>query len=89
MISDGVVDLIQQLIKIYYEKDETKKVLRKLMSVSVPCQALLLRLQISWSFSLNRFCKALRAILGSLSNDVFERRASTGSELFAMLGRDF
>ena len=36
MISDGVVDLIQQLIKIYYEKDETKKVLRKSMSVSVP-----------------------------------------------------
>ena len=35
MISDGVVDLIQQLIKIYYEKDETKKVMRKLMSVSV------------------------------------------------------
>ena len=35
MISDGVVDLIQQLIKIYYEKDESKKVLRKLMSVSV------------------------------------------------------
>ncbi|XP_073252276.1 probable glutathione S-transferase 9 isoform X2 [Porites lutea] len=25
MISDGVVDLVQQLIKIYYEKDETKK----------------------------------------------------------------
>ena len=36
MISDGVVDLVQQLIKIYYEKDETKKVMRKLMSVSVP-----------------------------------------------------
>ena len=36
MISDGVVDLIQQFVKIYYEKDETKKVMRKLMSVSVP-----------------------------------------------------
>ena len=35
MISDGVVDLFQQLIKTYYEKDETKKVMRKLMSVSV------------------------------------------------------
>ena len=36
MISDGVVDLVQQLIKIFYEKEETKKVMRKLMSVSVP-----------------------------------------------------
>ena len=89
MISDGVVDLFQQLIKTYYEKDETKKVLRKLIPTYRACQALLQRLQISLSFSLNRFCKALRAILGSLSNDVFERRASTGSELFAMLGRDF
>ena len=36
MISDGVVDLVLQFVKIYYEKDETKKVMRKLMSVSVP-----------------------------------------------------
>ena len=35
MISDGVVDLIQQLIKIYYEKDETKKVMPEFMYVSV------------------------------------------------------
>ena len=89
MISDGVVDLIQQLITIYYEKDETKKVMRKLIPAYRACQALRLRLQISRSFSSHCFCKALRAILGSLSNDVFERRASTGSELFAMLGRDF
>ena len=27
--------------------------------------------------------------IGSLSNDVFERRASTGSGIFAILGRDF
>ena len=36
MISDGVVDLVLQFVKIYYEKDETKKVMQKLMSVSVP-----------------------------------------------------
>ena len=86
MISDGVVDLIQQLIKIYYEKDETKKVMRKLMSVSEP------HIQSLSGFTpeiANQSVKTLRAILGSLSNDVFERRASTGSELFAMLGRDF
>ena len=44
MISDGVTDLLQQFSKIYYEKDETKKVMLELMSVSVPlsvCQALL------------------------------------------------
>ena len=45
MISDGVNDLFQPLSDIYHEKDETKKVLQKLMSVSVPhiqcCQALL------------------------------------------------
>ena len=44
MISDGVIDLLQQFSKIYYEKDETKKVMLELMSVSVPlgaCQALL------------------------------------------------
>ena len=27
--------------------------------------------------------------LGSLNNEVFERRASIGSELFAILGSDF
>ena len=31
----------------------------------------------------------LRAILGSLSSDVFERRTSTGNGLFAHLSRDF
>ena len=36
MISDGVVDLVLQFVKIYYEKDETKKVMQKIMSVSVP-----------------------------------------------------
>ena len=44
MISDGVTDLLQQFSKIYYEKDETKKVMPELMSVSVTlgvCQALL------------------------------------------------
>ena len=44
MISDGAADLLQQFSKIYYEKDETKKVMPELMSVSVPlgvCQALL------------------------------------------------
>ena len=44
MISDGVTDLLQRFSKIYYEKDETKKVMLELMSVSVPlsvCQALL------------------------------------------------
>ena len=44
MISDGVTDLFQQYCKIYFEKDETKKVIPELMSVSVPlgaCQALL------------------------------------------------
>ena len=44
MISDGVTDLLQQFSKIYYEKDETKKVIPELMPVSVSrsvCQALL------------------------------------------------
>ena len=44
MISDGVNDLLQQFSKIFFEKDETKKVMPELMSVSVPhsvCQALL------------------------------------------------
>ena len=36
MISDGVTDLFQPLSNMYHEKDETKKVLQKLMSVSVP-----------------------------------------------------
>ena len=43
MITDQVGDLTLPLINIYNEKDETKKVLRNLMSVSVPysvCQAL-------------------------------------------------
>ena len=43
MITDQVGDLTQPLINIYNEKDETKKVLQNLMSVSVPyrvCQAL-------------------------------------------------
>ena len=44
MIKDGAADLLQQFSKIYYEKDETKKVMPELMSVSVTlgvCQALL------------------------------------------------
>ena len=35
------------------------------------------------------FIKGAWLALGSLSNDVFERRASTGSELLELLGRDF
>ena len=35
MISDGVTDVFKQFSQILYEKDETKKVMRKLMSVSV------------------------------------------------------
>ena len=46
MINDGAADLLQQFSKIRRndEKDETKKVMPELMSVSVPlgaCQALL------------------------------------------------
>ena len=33
--------------------------------------------------------KGARLALGSLSNDLFERRASTGSERFEVLGRGF
>ena len=69
MISDGVTDLFQPLIKIYYEKDETKKVMRMLMSVSVPhsvCQAFLETANQSVSiFFLKSISKALFAILGS------------------------
>ena len=36
MINDGAGDLLQQFSKIYYEKDETKKVMPELMYVSVP-----------------------------------------------------
>ena len=36
MISDAVTDVFRQFSQILYEKDETKKVMRKLMSVSVP-----------------------------------------------------
>ena len=36
MVSDGVTDVFRQFSQILYEKDETKKVMRKLMSVSVP-----------------------------------------------------
>ena len=46
MITDQVGDLTLPLINIYNEKDETKKVLRNLMSASVPysvCQALFIR----------------------------------------------
>ena len=35
MITDGVTGLFEQMNKIFLEKDETKKVMRKLMSVSV------------------------------------------------------
>ena len=74
MISDGVTDLFQPLIKIYYEKDETKKVMRKLMSVSIPrsvCQALLETANQSVSiFFLKSISKALVAILGRFSNEV-------------------
>ena len=69
MISDGVTDLFQPLIKIYYEKDETKKVMRKLMSFSVPhsvCQALLeTAIQSVSIFFLKSISKALFAILES------------------------
>ena len=45
MISDGVTDLFPPLIKMHFEKDETKKVIAELISnVSVSriiCQALL------------------------------------------------
>ena len=36
MISDGVTDVFRPFSQILYEKDEKKKVMRKLMSVSVP-----------------------------------------------------
>ena len=54
MISDGVTDLFQPLSNMYHEKDETKKVLQKLMSVSVPTYSvvrLYSGLQFSRSFS--------------------------------------
>ena len=72
MITDQVGDLTLPLINIYNEKDETKKVLRNLMSVSVPygvCQALFETANQS-VFFLKSVSKALCAILGSLSNEV-------------------
>ena len=45
MISDGVTDLFPPLIKMHFEKDETKKVIPELISnvsvFRVICQALL------------------------------------------------
>ena len=72
MITDQVGDLTLPLINIYNEKDETKKVLRNLMSVSVPysvCQALFETANQS-VFFLKSVSKALCTILGSLSNEV-------------------
>ena len=72
MITDQVGDLTVPLINIYNEKDETKKVLRNLMSVSVPysvCQALFETANQS-VFFLKSVSKAFCAILGSLSNEV-------------------
>ena len=75
MISDGVTDVFKQFSQILYEKDETKKVMRKLMSVSVShiesLSGFTPEIANQSVFSLNRFCKALRAILGSLSDVVF------------------
>ena len=73
MITDQVGDLTVPLINIYNEKDETKKVLRNLMSVSVPysvCQALFCLFETANQavFFLKSVSKALCAILGSLSN---------------------
>ena len=65
MITDQVGDLTLPLINIYNEKDETKKVLRNLMSVSVPysvCQALFETANQS-VFFLKSVSKALCAIL--------------------------
>ena len=72
MITDQVGDLTQPLINIYNEKDKTKKVLRNLMSVSVPysvCQALF-ETENQSVFFLKSVSKALCAILESLSNEV-------------------
>ena len=41
------------------------------------------------SQTINDIRKVSSLSIGSLSNDVFERRASTGSGIFAILGRDF
>ena len=72
MISDGVNDLFQPLSNIYHEKDETKKVLQKLMSVSVPhiqCSQALLRTAIQSVFF-------IKSALQSASRDIreFEQR---------------
>ena len=68
MISDGVNDLFQPLSDIYHEKDETKKVLQKLMSVSVPhiqCSQALLRTAIQSVFF-------IKSVLQSASRDIRE-----------------
>ena len=68
MISDGVTDLFQPLRNMYHEKDETKKVLQKLMSVSVPhiqCSQALLRTAIQSVFF-------IRSSLQSASHDIRE-----------------
>ena len=50
------------------------------------------KVKITGSLNMQSLCASLHFFtmsLGSLNNEVFERRASTGSELFAILGSDF
>ena len=73
MISDGVTDVFKQFSQILYEKDETKKVMRKLMSVSVP------HIQSLSGFTpeiANQSVFFFKSVLQSASRDIreFERR---------------
>ena len=73
MISDGVTDVFKQFSQILYEKDETKKVMRKLMSVSVPH---IQSLSGSTPEIANQSVFFFKLVLQSASRDIreFERR---------------